>query len=378
MIGDVRDGWRVVDRVDGHIERVGREASVGIRHLHGDRRGARGVRRRRDGHCAIRSHTAEHNVAVRDQAGIAAGAGDGQAGGGRFGVAHDEGQGGRRSVFVDHLVRDVGDRRKIVHTVHVQSERIGRGRSVRIRYLDRDIRAAGGIRSGCHRDGSIRSATSQHDVGDRDDRNVAGGNVECQAAGRCFQIADRERDRAGRLIFVRQLVGNIGDRWRIVDRRHDQIERFDCGGVVGIGHRDRDGRGAERVGDRRQRDRAVGAAAAERDARVGDNCLIAGNGRQCQAVGRRFEIANRERNRAGRRVFLRQLVADVGDGRRSVRQEHIQVERVGCDVSVAVHHIHGDHCRTKVAGSAQEVNRAIGSAAAERNVRVRDETRIAR
>ncbi len=87
-------------------------------------------------------------------------AGDGQAGGGRFGVAHDEGQGGRRSVFVDHLVRDVGDRRKIVHTVHVQSERIGRGRSVRIRYLDRDIRAAGGIRSGCHRDGSIRSATS--------------------------------------------------------------------------------------------------------------------------------------------------------------------------------------------------------------------------
>ncbi len=259
---------------------------------------ARGVRRRRDGHCAIRSHTAEHNVAVRDQAGIAAGAGDGQAGGGRFGVAHDEGQGGRRSVFVDHLVRDVGDRRKIVHTVHVQSERIGRGRSVRIRYLDRDIRAAGGIRSGCHRDGSIRSATSQHDVGDRDDRNIAGGNVECQAAGRCFQIADRERDRAGRLIFVRQLVGNIGDRWRIVDRRHDQIERFDRGGVVGIGHRDRDGRGAERVGDRRQRDRAVGAAAAERDARVGDNCLIAGNGRQCQAVGRRFEIANRERNRA--------------------------------------------------------------------------------
>ncbi len=74
---------------------------------------------------------------------------------------------------------------------------------------------------------------------------------------------------------------------------------------------DRDRSRAESVGDRCECDRAVGSAAAQRDARIRNQRRVAGSGGHGEAAGRCFDIADGERNRGRGRVFVRSLVGDV-------------------------------------------------------------------
>ncbi len=81
MIADVGDRRQIVHRVDRDVERVGDRGVVTVLHLDRDRGGTKRVGGWCEGDRAIRSTSAQHDVAVGNQRRIAGCRGDFQNGG---------------------------------------------------------------------------------------------------------------------------------------------------------------------------------------------------------------------------------------------------------------------------------------------------------
>ncbi len=342
-----------------------------------DRGRACGVRDRCERDRAVRSAAAERNAGVGDHRRVAGRGGHGEAAGRCFDIADGERNRGRGGVFVGRLIRHVRDGRQIVHRVDRDVERVGGDAAVGVGDLNRDRGRTRSVGDRCERDRAIGSAAAQRDARIRDHRRVAGSGGHGEATGRRFDIADGERNRGRGCVFVGGLVGNVRDGRQIVDRIDRDVERVGGDAAVGVGDLDRDRGRAGRVGDRCEGDRAVGAAAAQRDAAVGDHRRVAGGGGDNEAGGRCFEITDGERNGGRRGIFVRGLIGDVRDGGQIVDRIDRDVERVGGDASISVGDLDRDRGRASGVRDGCERDRAIRSATAERDAGVGDHGRVA-
>src|SRR6185436_8314034 len=103
-------------------------------------------------------------------------------------------------------------------------------------------------------------------------------------------------DRGGGGVFRRRQIRDVGNRRQVVDRGDRQHEGV--GDRVGaIVDRHRDGRGPRGVGDRRDRQGAIGAGAADDDVGVGHHRLVRGRGGHSQRGDGGFHIADRDGDR---------------------------------------------------------------------------------
>ncbi len=377
LIGHIRDGRQIVDRRDRHIERVGHRRVVLVLHLDRDRRGSRSIGNGRQRDRAICTAAADHDSTGRNHRRVVRSGGHFQVRGCRFGVTHREGNRARRRILAGRLIGDVRDGWQVVGRTDDQVERVGRDAAIGIGNLDRDRRRAGGVQGRGERDRAIRSTAAEHDVCIRHKTRVAGRGRNHEAACRRFDIANRERNRAGRRVFVGRLVAHVRNRGQVVDRRYGNIKRVGDRSTIGILHLDGDRRGARGIGDRREGDRAIRAAATEDDAAVGDDGRIIGRRRHGQAGGCRFDVTDREGNRTGWRVFVGRLIGDVRNRRQIVDRCHSDIERVGDRSAIGVLNLNRDGGGTRCVRDRGERDCAIRSAAAQHNAAADEQGRIA-
>ncbi len=373
LVGNVRDGRQIVDRIDRDVERVGGDAAVGVGDLDRDRGRAGRVGDRCERDRAVGAAAAQRDAAVGDHRRVAGGGGDNEAGGRCFEITDGERNGGRRGIFVRGLIGDVRDGGQIVDRIDRDVERVGGDAAISVGDLDRDRGRASGVRDGCERDRAIRSATAERDAGVGDHGRVAGRGGDGEAAGGRFDIADGEWNGRRGGVFVGRLIRHVRDGGQIVHRVDRDVERVGGDAAVGIGDLDRDRRRTRRIGNRCERDRAVGAAAAERDAAVGDHRRVAGRGGDNEAGGRCFEITDGERNGGRRGIFVCRLVGNIGNGWQVVDGSDDDIERFRREAAVSICHLQGDGGRTRSVGRWSDRDGSIRAAAAQHDVRVGNE-----
>src|SRR5687768_12515786 len=103
------------------------------------------------------------------------------------------------------------------------------------------------------------------------------------------RIRDDKADREENGIFVDRLIGNGRKRWSVVNGRDGEQEGIAGNTEFAVRYSNRYGRGAEGIGRRSDRNRAVSATAGKCDPTLGDK-------RRVRRPSSEGEIANR-RNR---------------------------------------------------------------------------------
>ncbi len=197
-----------------------------------------------------------------------------QTGRGRFDITHRERDRAGGGIFVDKLVRDIRNRRQVIHRSDDQVERVSDRGVVAILHLDRDRRGACGVRDGRERDRAVRSASTQHNAAAGDNRRVARSRGHLEVRSRRLGVTHREGDRAGWRVLAGRLIGHIRDGRQVVRRADDQVERVGDGATVAVGHLDRDRRRAGCIQSRCERDRAVRSTSTQHMLALGTSAVL--------------------------------------------------------------------------------------------------------
>ena len=268
--------------------------------------------------------------------------------------------------------RCVGERR----IEHGQEEGVGRGRRP-IGDGQADEAAAGGIRRGDDADGARAAKAAEHDGGD--ERRVGGAGGDGERPHRVVHVADLKREVRRGLVDDAGLAGDRAGEGRVIHRidREQEGIRGAGGNGVGVGHGERDDRGAELVGQRRERERAIAAGATQQQGGVGDQRGIRRGRDQVQQGTGRLEVADDDWDRPQPDIFGDGLVAQDRDGGEAVRRhrDHRVEERTGGgEESVAEED--GDGRGALLVLQRREPDGAIGARAAEHEAGVGHEGRV--
>src|SRR5205823_4457395 len=197
-----------------------------------------------------------------------------------------------------------------------------------------------------------------------------------QAARGAFHVADGERNGGRRRVFVRGLVREAGDGGRVIHRVDGQKKRPAGGRCVGIGNRDGNRGRAGLIGRRRKGERAIRSAAAKDDIPLRHQPFPYSTLFRSQAARGAFHVADGEWNGGRRRVFVRGLVRDTGDGGRVIhRIDRQQKTRARC-APATVPHCQGDRGRAEMIGGRPKGDSAIRSAAAKKDIRIGHQVRV--
>ena len=207
-----RDGGRLVrrgDEGDGEGARGGGALRIGDGDRDGDHPGV--VAGRREGDGAVGGAATEGDVHVRHERGHGGGGAEAQGVRGAFQIRDGEGQRADGDATGEGLIGDGRKRRRIVDRRDGQEEDVGGACGVGVGDDDGDERGSELVRHRRERECAVGARAAEREGGQRQERQVGGGEGKAEQRRGRVGIEDREGQRTGDAILGHGLVGDGGD-----------------------------------------------------------------------------------------------------------------------------------------------------------------------